>query len=91
MKGLTAVGSSCRPWTLNRAGSGCYTITKCWVAKYKFWDHALNVLAAIDVDLRAVHIRSGVRAQHIDDLRHFVGRAEPVQRDLLLDDLVRPR
>src|SRR5664280_2904229 len=34
----------------------------------------LNVLAAVDVDLGAVHIRRSLRAQHVDDLGHFVGR-----------------
>jgi hypothetical protein len=46
-----------------------------------------NVLAAVDVDLGAVHIRARVGAQHVNDLRHFVGRAETLERDLL-DDLV---
>src|SRR6266403_2831065 len=47
----------------------------------------LNMLAAVDVDFGAVHVGAGLRAQHVDDLRDLVGRAEPVHRDLLLDDL----
>ncbi len=49
----------------------------------------LYVLAAVDMDLGAGDVGRGFRAQHVDDLGHFVGRAEPVQRNLL-DDLVRP-
>jgi len=48
---------------------------------------SLHVLAAVDVDFRAVDVRRRLRAQHIDDLRHFVGRAEPMHRDHL-DDLL---
>ena len=44
---------------------------------------ASNVLAAVDVDLGAVHVRRHLGAQHVDDLRHLVGRAEAVQRDLV--------
>src|SRR5450755_3477996 len=47
-----------------------------------------HVLAAIDVDLGAVHVRARLRAQHIDDLGDFVRRAEAMHRDLLLDDLL---
>ncbi len=43
----------------------------------------LNVLATVDVDLGAVHVGTGFRAQHIDDLGDLVRRAQPVQRDLL--------
>ena len=32
-----------------------------------------HVLPAVDVDLGAVHIRRSLRAQHVDDLGHFVG------------------
>src|SRR3979409_1413181 len=45
----------------------------------------LNVLAAVDMDFRAVHVRTGLRAQHVNDLRHLVGSAQPVQRNLLFD------
>ncbi len=48
-----------------------------------------DVLAAVDMDLGAVHIGRCLRAQHIDDLRHFIRCAEAMHRDLLLDDLVR--
>src|SRR5207237_8586617 len=48
----------------------------------------LTVLAAVDVDLRAVHVGTGFRAQHIDDLGHFVRCPKPVQPNLLLDYLV---
>ena len=48
------------------------------------------MLAAVDVDLGAVDVGRGLRAQHVDDLGHLVGRAEPVHRDIL-DDLFRPR
>ncbi len=41
----------------------------------------LNVLAAVDVDLGAVHVGRRLGAQHIDDLGHLVGGAEPVQRN----------
>ncbi len=46
------------------------------------------MLAAVDVDLGAVDVGGGLRAQHVDDLRHLVGRAEAVHRDQL-DDLFR--
>ena len=39
----------------------------------------LDVLAAVDVDLGAVHIRARLGAQHVNDFRHLVGGAEPVQ------------
>src|SRR5690606_11840954 len=50
-----------------------------------FRDHALDVLAAVDVDFGAVHVRRRLRAQHIDDLGNLVRRAEPAHRNLLLD------
>ena len=40
------------------------------------------------MDFGAVDVRTRLRAQHIDDLRHLVRRAQPMQRDLLLDDLL---
>ena len=40
-----------------------------------------DVLAAVDVDLGAVHVRGHVRAQHVDDLGDLVGGAEAVQRE----------
>jgi hypothetical protein len=46
------------------------------------------MLAAIDVDLGAVHVRRSLRAQHVDDLGDLLGRAEPVHRDLLGNDLL---
>ena len=46
-----------------------------------------HVLAAVDVDLGAVHVGRRLGAQHVDDLGHLVGRAEPLQRNLL-DDLL---
>ncbi len=48
----------------------------------------LNVLTAVDVNLRAVHIGGRFGAQHVDDFRHFVRLAETLQRNLFLDDLV---
>ena len=64
------------------------------ISKRKKWLYAervlLDVLAAIDVNLGAVHIGTRLRAQHVDDLGDLVGRAEPLHRNLL-DDLVRPR
>jgi hypothetical protein len=54
-------------------------------------DAILDVLAAVDVNLGAVHIRTRLRAQHVDDLRDFVGRAEPVHRNLLVHDLLGAR
>src|SRR5580704_18561471 len=45
----------------------------------------LDVLAAVDVDLGAVDVGRRLRAQHVDDLRHFVGCAETVHRDVLHD------
>ena len=50
----------------------------------------LNVLAAVDVDLGAVDVGRGIRAQHVDDLGNLVRRAEPVHRNIL-DDLFRTR
>jgi hypothetical protein len=49
------------------------------------------VLAAVDVDLGAVDVGTGLGAEHIDDLGHFIRRAEAMQRDLLLDDLLGAR
>src|SRR5215208_6383769 len=46
-----------------------------------------NVLASIDGDLGAVHVRRLVRAQEIDGLGDLVGSAEAPHRDLL-DDLL---
>src|SRR5204863_2577404 len=46
------------------------------------------VLAAVDVDLGAVHVGRGVGAQHVDDLGDLVGGAETVHRDLMRDDLL---
>src|SRR4029078_10636759 len=48
-----------------------------------------NVLAAVDMNLGAVEIRAGVGAQHVDDLRDFIRRAEALHRNLL-DDLLPP-
>src|ERR1017187_3291065 len=45
------------------------------------------MLPAIDVDLGAVHVRARLRAQHVNDLGHLVGRAQALQRNLL-DDLL---
>src|SRR5258708_11689303 len=50
-----------------------------------------NVLATVDVDLGAVDVRTRLRAQHVDDFRHLVGRAEAVQRYLLVHDLLGTR
>src|SRR5579862_8029108 len=47
-----------------------------------------DVLAAVDMDFGAVDVRSGVRAEHVNDLCDFVRRAETVHRDIL-DDLFR--
>ena len=46
---------------------------------------ASHVLAAIDVDLGAVHVGTRVSAQHVDDLGDLVGSAEPLHWDLLND------
>ena len=46
------------------------------------------MLSAVDVDFGAVHVRAGLRTQHVDDLGDFIRRAQPVQRDLLFDDIV---
>ena len=45
--------------------------------------NASHVLAAVDVDLRAVHVGRRLGAQHVDDLGDLVGGAEPVHRNLL--------
>src|ERR1700741_2069946 len=47
-----------------------------------------HMLPAVDVNLRAVHVRARVRAQHIDDLGHLVRRAQAMHRDLLGYDLL---
>ena len=49
------------------------------------------MLAAVAVDFGAVHVGAGFRTQHIDDLGDLVRRAEPVHRNLLLDDLLGAR
>ena len=46
-----------------------------------------HMLAAVDVNLGAVHVRARVGAQHVNDLGDLVGRAEPLHRNLL-DDLL---
>jgi len=45
------------------------------------------VLAAIDVNFGAIEVGGGVRAQHINDLGDFIGRAEPVHRNMFDDFL----
>src|SRR6266480_5170108 len=50
-----------------------------------------DVLAAVDVDLGAVHIGRRVRAEHIDDLGDFVGRAEAMHWNLVGHDIGGPR
>src|SRR5450759_2541755 len=45
------------------------------------------MLPAVDMDLGAVHVRARLRAQHVNDLGHLVGRAQALQRNLL-DDLL---
>src|SRR5262245_30594516 len=51
----------------------------------------LHMLPAVDMNLRAVDVGARLRAQHIDDLGDFIGRAQPVHGDLLLYDLFRAR
>ena len=46
------------------------------------------MLAAINVNLGAIHVRARIGAQHVNDLGDLVGRAEPLHRDVF-DDLVR--
>src|SRR3990170_336068 len=48
----------------------------------------LDVLAAVDLDLGAADIACAFLAQEVDDISHFVWRAQAAHRDLLLDDLL---
>src|SRR6266536_449259 len=48
-----------------------------------------DVLAAIDVNLGPVQVRRSLRAQHVNDLRDLIRRAEPMQGNLR-DDLLGP-
>ena len=48
------------------------------------------MLAAVDVNFGAIEVGRGVRAQHVDNLGNFVGRAEPVHRNMF-DDLLSSR
>src|SRR5262245_33554361 len=45
------------------------------------------VLAAIDVNLGAIHVGASLGAQHVDDFGHLVWRAGPVQGDVRDDGL----
>ena len=45
--------------------------------------YRLHVLAAVDVNFSAIHVRTRIRAQHVNDLGNFVRRAETLERDLL--------
>jgi len=36
--------------------------------------NALTRAGAVNMDLGTVNVRGGIRAQHVNDLRHFVGR-----------------
>ena len=81
-EGTTAYPAPQRIRALTRAPMttrGCLTIESVRRARAVI----SNVLAAVDVDLGAVHVGAGLGAQHVDDLRDFVGRAEAVHRDLL--------
>ena len=42
-----------------------------------------HVLAAVDVNLRAMDVGRRLGAQHVDDLGDLVGGAQPMQWDLL--------
>ena len=48
------------------------------------------MLAAIDVNFGAIEVGRGVRTQHVNNLGDFVGRAEPVHRNMF-DDLLSSR
>ena len=43
--------------------------------------YRLHVLAAVDVNFSAIHVRTRIRAQHVNDLGNFVRRAETLERD----------
>src|SRR5690349_19092982 len=52
------------------------------------WTYALNVLAAVDLDLGAGNIACSLLAEEVDHVGHFVGCAETTHGDLFLDDLL---
>jgi|SRR5450631_551553 hypothetical protein len=61
-------GAHARPFGIRAMMLGCLKIKS-----MRRW--RLNVLPAVDVNLGAVHVRRCLRAQHVDDLGHLVGRA----------------
>ncbi len=47
-----------------------------------------DMLAAVDMELGAIHIARLLGAKEIDGLGHLLGLAEAAERNLLLDDLL---
>ena len=71
------------------AGSRCHRRRSIsgWISKAcrRTRRSALYVLSAVDHDLGAGHVARLVGAEIIDRLGHFLGLAEPAQRDVLHD------